>query len=184
METEMIDEITSKFDQLNSITKKLQVSEVPLHQAKRMFDVLHEEYPAMQSYTCYSPASPIFESPDFENGVIKILEGYERELTDAEKASVSKLKRIPPTENENENNARLVKSFNEKLDDVDTIPENTASEYLDLSFIPSTSNQVERLFSRAKLTLGISSYLSNYRAAERTFTIKIVRETIVSFIQH
>ncbi|KAL0244370.1 hypothetical protein GEMRC1_008454 [Eukaryota sp. GEM-RC1] len=81
----MIDEMTSKFDQLNSITKKLQVSEVPLHKAKRMFDVLHEEYPAMRSYTSYSPASPIVESPDFENGVIKILEGYERELTDAEK---------------------------------------------------------------------------------------------------
>ncbi|KAL0248322.1 hypothetical protein GEMRC1_003558 [Eukaryota sp. GEM-RC1] len=44
METEMIDEMTSKFDQLNSITKNLQVSEVPLHKAKRMFNVLHEEY--------------------------------------------------------------------------------------------------------------------------------------------
>ncbi|KAL0232932.1 hypothetical protein GEMRC1_011679 [Eukaryota sp. GEM-RC1] len=98
----------------------------------------------MKQYTSYNPPSTIWHSPDFELGVIQILEVKESTLTDSEKEAVKRL-RMSAT------SAPSTVNISSQLDTIDSTTKN--SDYIDPSFIRATSNKVEGLFSRSKLTL-------------------------------
>ncbi|KAL0221884.1 hypothetical protein RCL1_001738 [Eukaryota sp. TZLM3-RCL] len=104
----------------------------------------------MTTYTAVN--SKIVHSVDFEAGIVKILEGSEGRLS-KEEAEAVKLFKKPPSQ---AGCKRRSNSLKEKLQSVTAMTEPTAnsSQYIDLNFIPCTSNSVERLFSRAKILLG------------------------------
>ncbi|KAL0239594.1 hypothetical protein GEMRC1_009702 [Eukaryota sp. GEM-RC1] len=60
--------------------------------AKTALVVLQHEYESMTVYTDYDTLSAIIHSPSFEIGLIKILEGSKRALTEAERHAVRRQK--------------------------------------------------------------------------------------------
>ncbi|KAL0217923.1 hypothetical protein RCL1_008772 [Eukaryota sp. TZLM3-RCL] len=76
-----------KYKELNIVTKKLQLSHVPLHRVKAIFEAITEELPEMTYYTSYP--SEIMHSPDFELAVVKILTNNESSLTERESLTVA-----------------------------------------------------------------------------------------------
>ncbi|KAL0212388.1 hypothetical protein RCL1_006014 [Eukaryota sp. TZLM3-RCL] len=146
-ETALITDALEKFNKLDLVTKKLQTLHVPLHKAKAVFDVAHEDFPAMNSYTTY-PAS-IMHSPRFESAVIKVLNGNESQLTLTEKSLIRRFLMeqqhvIDPF------NTSFESRLDAKLDENQSSHE---SKYICLEFIPATSNEAERLFSKARMLM-------------------------------
>ena len=96
-------------------------------------------------------------SPDFEMGIIKILEGREQHLTGAEHQAVAIFRKPDSTEeylNDDEGTLAERIAKKRKLSNQNQ----RSSAFVDLKFIPPTSNQVERLFSKARLTLGMTRH--------------------------
>ncbi|KAL0212103.1 hypothetical protein RCL1_005729 [Eukaryota sp. TZLM3-RCL] len=147
-----------KAEKLELVTKKLQYSHVPLHRTRAIFEAVMQEFPDMTYYTSYP--SPIMHSADFELGVIKILTGKEETLTLRERSAVHCL--LLP---HNADNLSVADPFNNSLNSrielalQDACSKN--SNYYCLEFIPSSSNEAERLFSRARMIMESRPALSN-----------------------
>lgn len=77
---------------LQVITKQLQRSDMTFAEMRVIFDTLIEEYPQMGEYIAQD--ARIVHSPVFESALIKISSRMEHTLTDEEKQSVIKLKRL------------------------------------------------------------------------------------------
>ncbi|POM73738.1 Hypothetical protein PHPALM_9386 [Phytophthora palmivora] len=122
---------------LESISRKLQTEKgVTLQDVRTLFDHVITHYREMGS------------TLNFENGVVKVLAGREQSLSRGERAAVGKLLRpIDPIEygtvdDDNENDSK--RPFADM-----TLHKRTAPiRHIDLSWVPPTSNDVERLFSR------------------------------------
>jgi hypothetical protein len=85
----------------------------------------------------------IVKFPAFESAVCKVLGNKETMLDDAEKESIISFQRVAEEDDENEDD--LILMALKKSD--------SQSLYNDFSFIPPTSNVVERCFSLARYSL-------------------------------
>jgi hypothetical protein len=88
-------------------------------------------------------------SPDFENGIAKIISGSEQTLTDGEKEATS----IFLTEEKEDENSAEDEDFAFKMLEKERKNNEVKSAYLDVTWIPPTSNVVERLFSASRQVL-------------------------------
>ncbi|KAL0251489.1 hypothetical protein GEMRC1_000702 [Eukaryota sp. GEM-RC1] len=159
-------QLSDAYGDFDSITKFLQNDGTSLSASKSAFSILHAKYVTMNTYTMYNPPSSIVHSPHFENAIIKISEGNESCLTIHERNSVSRLlKEDRPLESA----PRLSSSPDTSISapQMSSSPDNSisnqlksikdapsSSDYINFAFIPATSNALERLFSRSKLSGG------------------------------
>lgn len=126
---------------LNQLAVFLQSPSLTLLEARNCFDKVMINHPPMKQYL--GSEAKIVHSPVFESSIIKVLNDRESELTVEEKICLIKL----------ENNE--LRSFSTVTFDsnpyicVASNAINTPSKYINLNFIPPTSNIVERLFSLA-----------------------------------
>ncbi|KAL0228942.1 hypothetical protein GEMRC1_013562 [Eukaryota sp. GEM-RC1] len=151
-------QLSDAYGDFDSITKFLQKDGTSLSASKSAFSILHAKYVTMNTYTMYNPPSSIVHSPHFENAIIKISEGNESCLTIHERNSVSRLlKEDRPLESA----PRLSSSPDTSISapQMSSSPDNSisnqlksirdapsSSDYINLAFIPATSNALERLF--------------------------------------
>ncbi|KAG3001584.1 hypothetical protein PC120_g20187 [Phytophthora cactorum] len=94
------------------------------------------------------PKASVVKAPDFESGFVKVLSGKEKKLIQAEQRASSRLLCFEAHPTNSSSTAKL--SFANRLLQSDS---KTASPFIDLRWIPSTSNDVERLFLTAGLVL-------------------------------
>jgi len=98
-------------------------------------------------------------SKHFVNGIIKVIGNTERTMTALEKEAVSKFKKIPKTviqyldegETVGDEDDMVEESVDEEVARLKTMAEANGSNYDDVSWIPSTTCEVERFFSQCKL---------------------------------
>ncbi|ETM98376.1 hypothetical protein PPTG_19597 [Phytophthora nicotianae INRA-310] len=149
-------------------TRRLQEADLTLVTVRDIFDEVAVEFPELEGRLKMD--TQIVESCDFEAGVVKIMKGQEHSLTSREKKSVSRLL-CPPLESEadecpgrhitSETNSeprpkrrRTTQEFQNAVTGRAVAREKSRSKYMDLSWIPATSVEVERLFSKMKCMLG------------------------------
>lgn len=133
-------------------TKYLQGTDVSLADVRAVFDKTLDKYPHLVSLkTHLAPTASIVTAQAFENGVIKVIRGDENKLTTAEKAALLPFKIDPTTV------AARTAITTTATTVVDEILSNKKKDkpkmYQDLTFIPPTSNSVERLFSVCRYLL-------------------------------
>jgi hypothetical protein len=107
-------------------------------------------YPEKRASEARLPKSDVVKNAAFENAIVKVLSGCESKLTVAEARTLDKFKREDESSDEEEEEQDL--SFaDELLEGEDGKQSSPRSSFIDLRWIPATSNEVERLFSRAGL---------------------------------
>ena len=95
-----------------------------------------------------SKSASIVTSPDFENGIVKCIDGKYSELLFAEKIALKSLEKQvceQPSGGECSFVEKILLAKKKKLE---------LCGYLTMSWIPGTSNVCDRIFSRAKLNVG------------------------------
>jgi len=136
-------ELHTHLTELDTITKKLQLESITIADARDLFDGVLERYPDMRHL---DPDNHLVRYPDFDNAVAKVLGQRESDLTDDEALSIVGF--LKPA-------VAATPSATKPMSLADRIltakrQRTTMSKYIDISFIPPTSNVVERLFSSAK----------------------------------
>ena len=138
----LLKSLHSQLNDINSVSMRLQEDAANLLKVRLWFDSLVETFPVMATYL--STNASIVENADFESAIVLVLQNRVFELTPHQTSMLSSLKASIEIECEE----AVEKSFAdrklaEKMAKSDT--------FGDLSWVPPTSNMVERLFSRAKL---------------------------------
>ncbi|KAL0245912.1 hypothetical protein GEMRC1_007129 [Eukaryota sp. GEM-RC1] len=135
---------------LSSCTVMLQQEELNLSQANDIFTVFHQDFPEHVLYTTYPlPRQCSIRPSVLEVAVIKVLNSELDSLTPEERSV------LHPFEVEQSlSDLPLGRLFSDRVKQLSSIRRSVAL-YQDLSWIPSTSVVVERLFSRARLSLGM-----------------------------
>ncbi len=139
---------------LEKATLKLQQENLDMGQCRNLFDRIVVFFPETRRYL--TPDAAIIHSPSFEIAVVKVLRQEEESLEEAERTALSKL--LHPERFVNHcvdfDDIREPEDLSET--DIHAICEGSVkkrrmnvSDYIDFSFIPPTSNIVERFFSRA-----------------------------------
>ncbi|KAE9181133.1 hypothetical protein PF005_g22991, partial [Phytophthora fragariae] len=138
-------ELYEDLKNLESLSKKLQTSSVSLLDVRMLFDHVMKHYPTTKAQL--AATSTLVKFPDFENGIVKLLAGKPRSLSRGERLAVAKLLQSDGATalDEPEPPATKKRSFAEAA----LADESAAPEQVDLRWVPPTSNDVERLFSRA-----------------------------------
>lgn len=134
----------------------LQRRDVTLLDARLLFDRIIAHHPEMKEYL--SDDAAITHNSNFDSGICKILGGKLDDMSAKEVLACSRLQ-VSGSQ----------KLCNEEEDDDGFIPKrvaNGSSKYLDLRFIPPTSNDAERLFSVA------SRYYSDVRQRMEPTTLE------------
>ncbi len=150
--------------QFEDITKELQKAAVSLSHVRAIFDEAIEQYNMLGKYLGHD--AKIVHSPFFESGIVKLLEQDTDNLSYDEKVAMECFK---ISVNENDNNPgdkatglSIVQRAAQKKRKV------AKNEYVDLSYVPPTSNVVERLFSAARLVL------TDYRKSMTPYTFECI----------
>jgi len=144
---------------LQQATLELQDEKLTLLESRCILDTIIELFPLAEKVI--GRTASIVKYPDFENAVVKIVSHEEKHLTVAEAESVTKLlksgldKNNSVTTMDSEINSNHLKNIINNCKRLRTSGATLAeaSAYIDACFICPTSNIVERLFSRSKLTL-------------------------------
>jgi hypothetical protein len=117
-----------------------------------MFDALIELYPSIKSHSSprKSIAKTVIHSPDFENGILKLLRRKEGDLVELEKQSLRRFEKervdnAPEAENR-ESRPRVLLAL-----EAEALTQSIADRYVDVSGITPNSNHCE--LSQAKLIL-------------------------------
>ena len=119
------------------------------------FDMLIQKYPGAAYHL--SADAAIVQNKNFEKGVVKLQRGNERELTAGEKIQLRRfLKEDAPAEDGDEEEGGLAVA--QRLHDRNQARKRarimrTSSKRRSTKHVCSTTNMVERLFSRAKLVM-------------------------------
>ena len=92
------------------------------------------------------PDNRIVRYPDFDNAIVKVIGSREDELTDVEEAMITRF--LKPVSGEQMSTALNLSLADEILSAKRC--KRLPSKYINLQFIPPTSNVAERLFSSAK----------------------------------
>jgi hypothetical protein len=114
-----------------------------------VFDELIETFPALE--TNIGPTALIVVSTDFETAIVKVINKNEAQLTPGEKAAIECFKITGPAQDNPVATAGL--TLTERIANRKKVRVVLASSYINLEWIPPTSDVVERFFSKAKLTL-------------------------------
>ncbi|KAF7685211.1 hypothetical protein CDIK_4040 [Cucumispora dikerogammari] len=129
-----LQEVMISLQPLNELTIYLQNESLNLADAKKCFDSVLIKHSGFEHYL--SKTSVFFNAPDFDAAVIKIINGEEDKLSYLKKMLIEKGK---------------VQFFsicvNKENSFIPTVAKHP--QYINLKFIPPTSNLVERLFSLA-----------------------------------
>jgi hypothetical protein len=164
---EMIDlkEIMKDLEQFQTTTILLQDSQRNLAEVRNIFDEMLKHYPSMQHHLCKEGG--IVHSPEFENAIVKVIEDELNTLNTREKELLEPLRKSniaavgsghSPIIHETQIAIHALKKKKKRVQ----------MEYIDMSFIPPTSNIVERLFSAARLVL------TDYRKSMSPYTFECV----------
>ncbi|KAL0217386.1 hypothetical protein RCL1_007967 [Eukaryota sp. TZLM3-RCL] len=144
----LIESLYTSLSRFESITKRLQQEHLPLHESRAVLNVHLEDYPEMANYIVED--SSMVHSPAFESAVILVEKGDEASLTPVQKQAIECFK-IPQYRPIVQLDPFLGTFENRIALKIQT--RSLPSAYLDLSFIPFTSNEAERLFSTARRVL-------------------------------
>ncbi|KAL0207948.1 hypothetical protein P9112_010535 [Eukaryota sp. TZLM1-RC] len=133
---------------LDKTMKILQSNYLPLNKVRDLFLIaLQNTTEVTEKYLTYP--NEFMETPIFEMAVIKILDGDERDMGPEERDSVEfLLKQHEPERKHVFLEPDDIDGHLQELEARRRLPKE--SRYHDLSFIPGSSSQVERLFSLAK----------------------------------
>lgn len=141
---------------INGVVIYIQKEDITLSEVNNIFSKLVASYPIMADKI--GKKNTIAADPEFESAIVKIMNGKEIDLDPSEKKSVRRLKL--ELQDDIDNIMREVQAQeceNEFLSEVITkkprVTPTNSSQYLDLSFIPPTTDMVERLFSAAGLVM-------------------------------
>ena len=144
-----VDGLLVHLKKFQSVTKHLQKSHVSLSEAHALFDDLHAFYPEMHHL---SPAHAIVPNKPFENAILKVIAGSERDLSAVEVRLMERFKEARDDSDGEEHEERH--GYAEAVLDRERkrrrISEAQRSEYIPLSWTPSTNNENERVFSKNK----------------------------------
>ena len=153
-------------EEFEKITLQLQKPATTLSDVRAIFDVAIEQYPSLNFYL--KANAQIVHSPAFESGIVKVLDGEVEQLTEAERDSIKCFSQGTDAMPAMDENLSLVqKALKYKKRKV------IHDEYLNLNFVPPTSNDVDSLFSNASLVL------SDFRKSMTTYTFACVRVLIL-----
>ena len=139
-------ELHVQLKDLESVSVKLQTNEIlSLRQVRRLFKSTTKKFNATSEYL--SPDSQIVKFPSFENAIVKVLDGKAGTLLPAEARAIIKFMKSPEPAPSATATAAVSFADQALIEDEDLVE----SQYIPLGWIPATSNEVERLFSRAGL---------------------------------
>ena len=147
----LLQKLLEDLTELESITIQLQESSISLSDVRSIFDVCIESYPLMKHYLAAD--AKIVHCPNFESGILKVIDGDIESLSQPELNCVSVFSKeiICVLEKEPISMTLAQKGMmNRKRR---KISPNDCHHFINLEFIPPTSNVVERLFSSARLVL-------------------------------
>ena len=128
----------------NSVTISLQKEDIDIGDAQCRLDAFIVEYPIIEKYL--SRNAQIKQSPDFENAIIKIVDGNESQLTDPESDTVENLKKAVVFIEEADDSVDFASSVFKRKKLAKMCMK---SNYHDLRFLRPTSNIAERLFGKS-----------------------------------
>ena len=142
-----LETVLKDLEKLDSVTKKLQNDQVDILDVRVLFDDVITQYPDLEQYL--SPGAQIVHSFGFEKTLVKILMGEEAILNSEELDLV----RFFKVGGDSDTVAAEIENY---ADSVLAAKKTKLGKMYGYSvkWIPPTSNIVERLFSKAKLTLG------------------------------
>ncbi|RLN91217.1 hypothetical protein BBJ28_00018106 [Nothophytophthora sp. Chile5] len=145
-EHEKAEELRDELLQLEGITKTLQRSTLTLSATRRLFDQVMQKYPAMKSRL--SPDAPIVNYPALESGLVKLQRGQGLNAAERVACKPFQVSTQPDTREATTDkpDSIVVEAFKRRRVSRQT-------KYVDVSFMPPTSNECERFFSAAKLQL-------------------------------
>jgi hypothetical protein len=165
---DLLEFVENDLADLHSVTTLLQSQDgVTLATSRALFDGLIAKYPELERGLGANAA--IIQNNDFENAVVKILDGKapHNDLTPGEVTAMARFRLVPPVVAAADEEEDIDPALAAELDFAKQLlsgrkrnfaeaaaASDDAEIYSDLSWIPPTSSMVERLFSRAKLTLG------------------------------
>jgi hypothetical protein len=137
--------------------KKRKRKAVPtLATVRTLFNGMVQAFPESKGYLekraseAQLPKSDVVKNAAFENAIVKVLSGCESKLTVAEARTLDKFMREDESSDEEEEEQDL--SFADGLlEGEDGNQSSPRPSFIDLRWIPATSDEVERLFSRAGL---------------------------------
>ncbi|ETN08554.1 hypothetical protein PPTG_23035 [Phytophthora nicotianae INRA-310] len=114
----------------------------------KKLDRVDDDLVDYENTTLYHP--PPVKFPNFENGIVKVLSGKERSLTRTERtALVAKVLHSDSSSKVRDPVDHQVTSKKRSFAEVALTKEAATATSVDLGWVPPTSNDVERLFSRA-----------------------------------
>lgn len=161
MELIALKDLRKDMDQFQSTTILLQDSKRNLIEVRGIFDEMLEHYPMMDYYLASDGG--IVHSPDFENAIVKVIDcnfdklnSTEKELLEPFRQPINK----PLEPGISQDISYAIRGLQKKR--------KVMNEFIDVSFIPPTSNMVERLFSAARLVL------TDYRKVMTPYTFECV----------
>jgi hypothetical protein len=162
---EMIDlkEIMKDLEQFQTTTLLLQDSQRNLAEFRNIFEEMLKYYPSMEYHL--SKDGKIVHSPEFENAIVKVIEDELNTLNTSEKESLEPLRK---SNNAAVEHSPIIHGTQIAIQALKKKKINVQNEYIDMSFIPPTSNIVERLFSAARLVL------TDYRKSMSPYTFECV----------
>jgi len=142
-------ELDIVFGKLNSVTKALQRESINLADVRTLFDEVIKIHPIMIKYLANN--AKIVHSQNFENGVVKIIDGKEEDLSAAEINCLKKLKTQSQSNVtvSDEGRDSCIDDFAASLLKKRKVEKLNVKTYQDCRFLLPTSNIVERFFSEA-----------------------------------
>jgi hypothetical protein len=136
---------------MRQVALELQKDGLSLSHARLLFDALISDFPGFELERYIGHDSSIIHSKNFESGLVKILDGKEDSLTRQEQRAVSIF--LKPDADQENGSLPEPENYVEKVYGQKKRKRNAGSQYMDVSFIPPTSNVVERMFSQAQSIL-------------------------------
>jgi hypothetical protein len=132
-----------------SVTKALQSANINLAEVRILFDSIKSVFPQLESRLSVNASLVVNE--DFETGIVKVINGKEQELSEDQKEELQSFLRDTDKDvqeiisvAQEEDFAMAILKANEQAQSIHS------SMYVDLKWVPPTSNICERLFSAAK----------------------------------
>ena len=155
-EFDLIEEVMKKLRKVESVSKALQREvqdggELDLFQSRKLFTRLIGDIPELASHL--APRADIVESPHFEAAVEKVQGGKERELSTLEKSALRPFLKNAAAVDDEFSDEDEVGYADSILELAETERIVASSKYCDLSHITSTNNDLERMFSQAKIIM-------------------------------
>jgi len=141
--------IYSDLKKFHQVTLKLQEDQITLSDVRSIFDFTILNYPGLKKYL--DSASAIVHNVALESGLVKLQRKELQDLTETEKKNLTRFEVL---------DGSFVVKENVKEDDFvgqalkrARYGEKEKNGYMDVSFVPPTSNICERFFSKSKLDL-------------------------------